>query len=284
MSKVDLSFNGLMGVVEALAETARSFREHEERYEANETAFQQIQENAGQMQSLLEERLAALNGLTIELKSRHAEAAARLEEIKLLQVHPEQDPAVAETRRQVEQFGQTLGVIQTLVEQLQGRQSQVEQQLVTTDVVLQDHTKRFTDREAEWETIRGSTQEATEHQAQTDKTLGTVQATQQAEKNLFAHLEKSLNTVRSVTVDLEKRLSQVERSTTSLKASGNDATQIGLQSVEAARTLMQDLADRQSAMQALLDEVQQKANRVEEQAAQAQKTGAEAQALATRPS
>ena len=282
MSKVDLSFNGLIGVVEALAETSKLFQDHEERYEANEAAFQQIQESANQMQSLVEERLAVLNALSVELKSRQAEAIARLEEIKLHQGQAEQGPVVADARRQVEQLGQTLGVIQTLVEQLQGRQSQVEQSLLTANTMLQDHAKRLAEHEGEWETLRGLTQQAADRQEQTDKALGAIQATQQAEKNLLSHLEKSLNTVRSMAVDLEKRLAQVEISIASMKATGSDATMIGLQSVDAVRGLMQDLAERQSTMQALLDDVLQKANRIDQQVAEVQKTGTEAQALAAQ--
>ena len=288
--------------MQALVETAKQFQEYEERYEANaasfsrlEQQFQQIQDSANQLQSLTEERLAALTTLNVELKARHYQGEQTLAEVKTLaeglelqRAKIEQSLAAVETRHQVggersSQLAQTLHVMETLVDQLQARQSQLEQSLVTIEALLQDQGRRYAGREENWVSLRSLVEETADRQAQTEKVLSVMQATQHAEKGLIAHFEKSLNTVRSVGVELEKRQAQFELALASMKATGSDATNINLQSVGAVRGMMQDLGDRQAAMQALIGEVQQAAfraneqlTRVDEQIAKLEKASAQA--------
>jgi hypothetical protein len=302
LSKAELAFDGLVGAVEAIVEAGKHLRELEQRYQANEAAFsgirqnfQQIQESAGELQSLTEERLAALSSLNVELKARHAQGEQTLYEVKQLleqakiqQSRVEQAMAASETRQQADagriaELGQMQQVIEALVEQLQTKQAQMEQSLMTVQAVLQDQAMRLSERESALGAVKSLAEQTAEKQAQADKALTLLQNTQQAEKSLIAHLEKSLNTVRTMTVDFEKRLAQTEIVLASMKASGSDATMIGLQSVDAVRELMQDLADRQSAMQALLEEVQKTALRaaddagsVSDQLLRLQKASAEA--------
>lgn len=224
MAKADLSFNGLIGVMEAVVETAKHFQEFEDRYRANEASFnqiqhqfQQMQEGAAQLQSLTEERLAALSGLNVELKVRHsqgeqtlAEVRSLVEEMKAQQARLEQGLSTSETRHQLDaersgQLAQTLGVVEALVEKLQGRQSQLEQSLVAVKTLIRDQDKRQARREDALSEVRSVAEQVADREAQTEKALGVLQSTQQAEKGLITHFEKALNTVRSMVVELEKR-------------------------------------------------------------------------------
>ncbi len=304
MSKTDLSLNGLMGAVEVVVETAKRLQDHEERYQVNaeafgriEQQFQQIHETAGQLQSLTEERLASLSALSVELKARHSQGGEILAEVKGLvedlreqQAKFDQNRAGVEGRQQAEQtaqLSQTVHVLGTLLEQLQGRQSQLEQSLLALDSLQRDLSKRSTEWESQWHSLRHLAEDVTERQEQTEKTLSGVQAAQQAEKGLLSQFEKSLQTVRSTALELEKRQAQTELTLSAIKATGGDATLINLQSVDVVRGLMQDLGERQATLQALVAEVQQRAERAAEQAARldeslakTEKTGAQALAEA----
>ncbi len=271
MSQADLSFEGLTGVLDAVVETAKRFRRYEEQYQANEAAFDRLQqqftqmlETAGHLHSLTEERLAAVSALMVELKARHSQGEQALgdardliEQIKLLQPKLDQDLAALGTRQQVDsertiQLAHTLDVVQALVGQLQARQGQIEQSLMTLETLLR---------------VRGLAEQVAERQAQCEKALSIIQNTQQAEKGVISHFEKSLNTVRTMAVELEKRVGQVEVSLAAIKANGSDASNINLQSVEAARRLMEDLGERQATLQTLIDQAQQTAANAAEQVA-----------------
>ncbi len=286
MSQADLSFEGLTGVLDAVVETAKRFRRYEEQYQANEAAFDRLQqqftqmlETAGHLHSLTEERLAAVSALMVELKARHsqgeqalADARDLIEQVKLLQPKLDQDLAALGTRQQVDsertiQLAHTLDVVQALVEQLQTRQGQLEQSLMTLDTLLRDQGKRNGDRDGDWNGVRGLAEQVAERQAQCEKALSIIQNTQQAEKGVISHFEKSLNTVRTMAVELEKRVGQVEVSLAAIKANGSDASNINLQSVEAARRLMEDLGERQATLQTLIDQAQQTAANAAEQVA-----------------
>jgi hypothetical protein len=302
LSKTDLSsFNGMIGVLEAVVDTAKRFQEFEERYRANETAFtqiqqkfQQMQEGATQLQSLTEERLAALSGLGVELKARHAQGEQTLTEIRGLvdqiraqQANMEKGFAASETQRKAEtartaELAQTLGVVQTLIGKLQERQAQIEQSLVAVDALGKDRGKRNADQDKALGEVRAVADGVAERQARTEKAVAAVQAAQQADKNLAAHLEKALNTVRTMAVELEKRQAQIEATVVALKANGGDHA-VNHQTVDAVTKLMKDIGDRQSAMTALMEETRQSAAknaeevvRVEQQVARLEKAGAEA--------
>jgi len=211
--KADLSLNGLVGVMEAMLEAAKRFQEFEEHYQANEASFQQIQQqfqqmqdHAAQMQALAEERLTALSSLNVELKARYsqgdqtlAEVRALLEEAKAAQTRIEQIASAAEGRGQVEserstQLAQTLSVVQTLVDKLQTRQAQMEQSLMAIEALIQDQGKR-----------QGHSGEITRRQDHLERTLATLETTQQAEKSLIAHFEKTVSALKSRLAELEKR-------------------------------------------------------------------------------
>lgn len=272
--------------MEAVVETAKRFRRYEEQYRSNEEGFarlqqefQQIRDTATHLNSLAEERLAALSSLNIELKARHAqgeqtlaETQALLAEIRQLQPKFEQGLAALESRQQVDggqtaQLAQTVAVVQSLVEQLQARQSQLEQSLVTVETLINDVGKRSADRAGDWNSLQKLAEQTAERQAQSEKALTIIQNTQQAEKGVTSHFEKSLNTVRTMAVEFDKRLAQVELSLNAIKASGSDATAINLQSVDTARRLIEDLGERHATLQALIDHVQQTAAQAAEQAA-----------------
>ena len=213
MSKTDLSFNGLVGVMEAMLEAAKRFQEFEERYLANESSFQQIrqqfqqmQDGGAQLQSIAEERLASLSSLNVELKARHAQGEQVLAEVreilgqaKAAQGGIEQALAAGDGRHQLEaerntQLAQTVGVLQTLVDKLQSRQSQIEQSLLAVESLVKDQNKR-----------QAGADELAKRQDQVEKSVATVAATQQAEKGLMAHFEKSLTNLKSRVGELENR-------------------------------------------------------------------------------
>src|SRR5712692_6679379 len=214
VSTAQLSFNGLVGAAEAIVETAKHLHELEEHYRANEGSFgrieeqfRQIQESAAQLQSLTEERLAAMSALTIELKARHSQGEQALAEIKGFLEETKKTVAEGHGRSQAEserssQLAQTVQVIQTIVEQLQGRQSQLEQSLVAAEALITDQGKR-NGESAEWKTLRSLVEQTSERQGQSEKAVGIVQAAQQAEKGLLDHFEKSLNALRNSAADLE---------------------------------------------------------------------------------
>ncbi len=200
-------------MMEAMLEAAKRFQELEERSAAQQASFQQMQqqyqqmhENASQLQSLAEERLAALSALNVELKARHAqgeqtlnEVRALLDEAKACQSRIDQAVAAADSRQQVDaeraaQVAHTLGVVQTLMEKLQTRQAQLEQSLLAMETLVKDQGKR-----------NGDTTELMQRQEQLEKALAAFDATQQAEKGLMAHFEKTLAAVKTRVAELEKR-------------------------------------------------------------------------------
>jgi chromosome segregation ATPase len=213
VSKAELSFNGLVGVMEAMLEAAKRFQEFEERYLANEESFQQMQQqfrqmqdNAAQLQSLAEERLAALSGLSVELKARQAHGDQALAEVRELveaakacQSRIEQAAASVEGRHQVEadrngQLAQTLAVVQALVEKLQNRQAQIEQSLLAVESLVKDQAKKKDDNGG-----------AEQREARVEKALATLEAAQEVEKGLLAHFEKTLGVLKARVNELEKR-------------------------------------------------------------------------------
>ncbi len=206
----ELSFNGLVGVMEAMLEAAKRFQDFEGRYLANEAAFQQMQQqfrqmydNAAQLQSLAEERLASLSNLNVELKARHAQGEQLLTEVKTLleaakacQARVEQASGAVEKGNQgAAQLAQTLGVVQTLVDKLQTRQANLEQSLLATDTLIRDHGKRQ----------GGDDPATTQRQNQLEKTVTVLEATQQAEKSLLSQFEKAISSLKARVGDLERR-------------------------------------------------------------------------------
>lgn len=206
----ELSFNGLVGVMEAMLEAAKRFQDFEGRYLANEAAFQQMQQqfrqmydNAGQLQSLAEERLASLSNLNVEMKARHSQGEQMLTEVKTLleeakacQSRVEQaSGAVEKGSQDTAQLAQTLGVVQTLVDKLQTRQANLEQSLVATETLIRDQGKRQ----------GGDDPATTKRQNQLEKTLTALEATQQAEKSLLSHFEKTISSLKARVGDLERR-------------------------------------------------------------------------------
>lgn len=249
--------------MEAVLDAAKQVQEFESRYQANEAGFRQIeqqfrqmQEGNGQMQSLAEERLAAMSSLNVELKARHSQGEQTLAEVRALvdglkaQLHQRGADRSAE-------LAQTLGVLQALVEKLQERQSQMEQSLVTIEALAREQEKHWAEQQAALGGVRAVAEKTAEWQAQAEMTLGMLQATQQAEKGLIAHFEKSLNTVRSMVVEMEQRQAKVELGMVSIKATGSDATMINQQTVGAVAGLMKDIGDRQSAMTTMIEEARQ---------------------------
>lgn len=279
MSTAQLSFNGLVGAAEAIVETARHLHEIEEHYHANEASFtrlqeqfQQIQESATQLQSLTEERLAAVNSLNTELKARHSQSEQALAEVKSVLEECKKALAEGENRSQADgdrssQLAQTVAVIRTIVEQLQSRQSQLEQSQIAAEALIADLGKR-NGEQAEWKTLRNLVEQISERQGQGEKALSAVQASQQAEKGLLEHFEKSLNGFWISAADLEKRQAQIELTLASFKANGNGDAAVQLQSLDTVRGLMQDVGNRQTALQGLIEEVQNTVTRTAEQAAQ----------------
>lgn len=285
MPNSDLPLIGLLGAVETLVDTAKHLQELEDHYRANEGSFariqdqfQQMQEASGHLQSLTEERLADLSALNVELKVRHSQGEqvlagiqATLGELKLQQAKLDQDLASTETRFQGDadrsaQLGQTVEVLRALVEQLQGRQAQLEQSFVAIEALARDFSKR-SERDPNWADLQNLAEQTAERQARIEKALSALQEARQTEKGVIAHIEKSLNTVRSAVVDLEKRLSQFELSVAAVQANGSEAAVIN-QSVDTVRALLQDLADRQSALQARVDQAEEAALRAVEQSVQ----------------
>lgn len=206
MAKAELSFNGLVGVMEAMLEAAKGFQEFEERYLANEAGFQsmqqqfrQMQEGAGQLQSLAEERLAALANLNVELKARYSQGEQVLADVRAAVEEAKAWQAAAEKSRQCEtervsQLAQMLEVMQALVDKLQNRQAQIEQSLVAVEALSKDQGKR-----------NGDAENLTQRQDQLEKALANVEATKQAEKSLFTHFEKTLNGLKGRVSELERR-------------------------------------------------------------------------------
>ena len=290
--------NGLIGALEGVVETAKHFHDFEERYRANETAFtqiqqkfQQMQEGATHLQSMSEERLASLNGLSVELKARHSQGEQTLgemrkvlEEIRAQQKAAEQGQAGGEAQRaKAAEVAQTVGVVQSLVNKLQERQGKLEQSLVAIDALVKDQGKRRADHEKALGEIRSSADAVADRQVRSEKALSAVQAAQQADKNLVAHLEKALNTVRTMAVDLEKRQAQLEASVAALKTNGGDAAASN-HTVDAVSKLIHDIGDRQSAMMSLVEETRQSAAknseevaRVDQQLSRLDKAAAQAQ-------
>ena len=290
--------NGLIGALEGVVETAKRFHEFEERYRANEAAFaqiqqkfQQLQEGATHLQSMSEERLASLNGLSVELKARHSQGEQTLgemrkvlEEIRAQQKAAEQNQAGGQTQgASAAQVAQTVTVIQSLVSQLQERQGKIEQSLVAIDALVKDQGKRRADHEKALADLRASADAVADRQVRSEKALSAVQAAQQADKNLIAHLEKALNTVRTMAVDLEKRQAQLEASVAALKTNGGDAA-ANNHTVDAVSKLIHDIGDRQSAMMSLVEETRQSAAknseevaRVDQQLSRLDKAAAQAQ-------
>jgi DNA repair exonuclease SbcCD ATPase subunit len=206
VAKAELSFNGLVGVMEAMLEAAKGFQEFEERYLANEAGFQsmqqqfrQMQEGAGQLQSLAEERLAALANLNVELKARYSQGEQVLADVRAAVEEAKAWQAAAEKSRQCEtervsQLAQMLEVMQALVDKLQNRQAQIEQSLVAVEALSKDQGKR-----------NGDAENLTQRQDQLEKALANVEATKQAEKSLFTHFEKTLNGLKGRVSELERR-------------------------------------------------------------------------------
>jgi hypothetical protein len=291
----------MIGVLEAVVGAAKRFQEFEERYRTNETAFteiqqqfRQMQEGAAHLQSMTEERLAALSSLSVELKSRHAQGEQTLaeirkltEEIRAQQKHVEQGLAGAESHRQADvartaELRQTLKVVETMVAKLQERQAQLEQSFVAVDALMKDQGKRHADHDKALRETRSAADAVAERQARAEKALGAVQSAQQADKNLLAHLEKALHTVRTMAVELEKRQAQIEVTVAAIKTNGGEAT-VNQHTVEAVTRLMKDIGDRQAAMMALVEETRQGAAknaeevlRVDQKLARLEKDGTEA--------
>jgi len=195
--------------MEAMLEAAKRFQDFEGRYLANEAAFQQMQQqfrqmydNAAQLQSLAEERLASLSNLSVELKARHSqgeqiltEVKALLEEAKACQSRVEQaSGAVEKGNQDAAQLAQTLGVVQTLVDKLQTRQANLEQSLLATETLIRDQGKR-----------QGGDDQVTQRQDQLEKALTALEATRQAETNLFSQFEKTVSSLKARVGDLERR-------------------------------------------------------------------------------
>jgi chromosome segregation ATPase len=158
-----------------------------------------MQEGAGQLQSLAEERLAALANLNVELKARHSQGEQVLAEVRTAVEEAKAWQAAAEKSRQCEtervaQLAQMLEVMQALVDKLQSRQAQIEQSLVAVEALAKDQGKR-----------NGEAEKLIQRQDHLEKTLAGLDATQQAEKSLFAHFEKSLNSLKGRVAELEKR-------------------------------------------------------------------------------
>lgn len=200
----ELSFNGLVGAMEAMLEAAKRFQEFEERYRANEAAFQQMQhefrqmhENATQLQSLAEERLATLSNLNVELKARHSQGEQVLAEVRASLEEVKQAAATVDKGNHGSaEVAQTLGVVQALVDKLQSRQAQMEQSLLAVESLIRDQGKRQS---------QGDTAGVAQRQDQLEKALTTLEATQQAEKNLFSHFEKTVASLKTRVADLERR-------------------------------------------------------------------------------
>jgi hypothetical protein len=205
----ELSLNGLVGVMETMLEAAKRFQDFERRYLANEATFEQMQQqfrqmydNAGQLQSLAEERLASFSNLNMELKARHSQGEQLLTDVKTLleearacQSRVEQACGTVEKDNQgTAQLAQTLGVVQTLVDKLQTRQANLEQSLVATETLIRDQAKH-----------QGGDDQVTQRQDQLEKTLTALQATQQAEKGLLSHFEKTVSSLKTRVGDLERR-------------------------------------------------------------------------------
>ena len=296
MANTDTSMNGLIGALEGVVETAKRFHEFEERYRTNETAFaqiqqkfQQMQEGATHLQSMSEERLASLNGLSVEMKARHSQGEQTLgemrkvlDEIRAQQKAAEQAGGQAQAAKAAE-VAQTVGVVQSLVNKLQERQGKLEQSLLALDALAKDQGRRGADREKALGEIRSSTDAVADRQVRSEKALSAVQAAQQADKNLIAHLEKALNTVRTMAVDLEKRQAQLEATVAALKTNGGDAA-ANNHTVDAVSKLLHDIGDRQSAMMSLVEETRQSAAknseevaRVDQQLSRLDKAAAQAQ-------
>ncbi len=206
----ELSFNGLVGVMEAMLEAAKRFQDFEGRYLANEAAFQQMQQqfrqmsdHGAQLQSLAEERLVSLSNLNVELKARHSQGEQKLTEVKTLleeakacQSRVEQAAGVTEKGSQsTAQLAQTLGVVQTLVDKLQTQQANLEQSLLATETLIGDQGKRQ----------GGDDPATTQRQDQLEKTLTALEATQHAEKGLLSEFEKTISSLKARVGDLERR-------------------------------------------------------------------------------
>ena len=205
----ELSFNGLVGVMEAMLDAAKRFQDFERGYLANEAAFGQMQQqfrqmydNAAQLQSLAEERLASLSNLNVELKARHAQGEQLLSDVKTLleearacQNRAEQAAGnVEKGNHGTAELAQTLGVVQSLVDKLQTRQANLEQSLVATETLIKDQSKR-----------QGGDDQVTQRQDHLEKTLTSLQATQQAEKSVLTHFEKTVSALKARVGDLERR-------------------------------------------------------------------------------
>ncbi|MBI3665986.1 MAG: hypothetical protein HY236_07135 [Acidobacteria bacterium] len=244
MSQAELPLNGLIGAMEAFVETAKRVQEFEDRYRTNEAAFerihqqyQQMQESAGQLQALTEERLAALSTLNVELKVRHSKGEQALEEahnllaeVKAQQARWEQEMAALGSQRQADadrsaQAAQTLGVVQALAEQVQNRQAQLEQSQVALRALIEEQGKRVNDHEKVFQSFRNLGGRLTERQAQVEKTVGVLTATQEAEKSLLARFEKTLGTAKARSAEIEQRQAQIEQTLAALQkqSSGGSA-------------------------------------------------------------
>ena len=254
--------------MEAVVETAKRFQEFEQRYQANQASFEriqvefrQMQDGTVQLQSLAEERLAALANLNVELKARHSQGEQTLAEVRALQ--EEIKASGAERRLDADRAGQlvqTQAVLEALMGKIQERQAQLEQSLVATQALIEDQGKQGAARDEALAGVRGLTEGIRDRQESLDKAVAALHGAQQAEKGLMAHFEKSLNTVRTMVVEIERRQGQTELNVAAIKAMGGDATAVNQHAVGAVAELMNDIGERQSAMLAQIEEIRQTAN------------------------
>lgn len=226
--------NGLQGVAEAFADTARRFQEYEDRYRISQVAFgqiqqqfQQMQQTAAQTQTAGEERLAALNALNVELKVRHSQGEQVLGEVRaLLEAVKERQQNWAQNAdaEQMAAAARAAGAMETLAKQIEERQTSLEQALQAVEGMQQEQGKRYVEQQEVLSEVRNLAYQVADRQAQADKAFSIFNATHEAERGLLAHFEKSLDAVRSMTAETQKRQAQMELALGSVKTGGDAGT------------------------------------------------------------
>ncbi len=308
---------GLVGAMEALADAAKRFQEFEDYYRTSQAVFsqmqqqfQQMQDGATHLQAITEERLTALDVLNVELKVRHSQGEqslkdvqALLEEVKARQAEWDQNRASAEMRNQYDgeaaaQVAQTLGVVQGLVEQLQGQQAQLGNTLAAIQAQWE---QRLGSAEAQWQSaqaqwqggaeksqeeagalaaLQASVDKLTERQKQVDESTTALRALMEEQGQRYVDHEKILGGVRSLCHQVADRQAQVEKTATILQATVD--AEKGLighfeKSLDAVRSMAAEMRKRQAENEVALNTL--KANGAGENGAPGDRTSSAPQGM-----